>query len=73
MKVSNTFKFSTNDYIKFILLFRKGVYPFEYMEDWEKFNETTLAEKKKFYSNLNVEEIKDVDYMYGARVCKGLK
>ena len=54
-------------------MFRKDVYPFEYMEDWEKFNETTLAEKKKFYSNLNVEEIKDVDYMYGARVCKGLK
>ena len=55
------------------MLFRKDVYPFECMEDWEKFNETTLAEKKKFYSNLNVEEIKDVDYMYGARVCKGLK
>ena len=47
MKVSNTFKFSNNDYIKFILLFRKGFYPFEYMEDWEKFYETTLTEKKK--------------------------
>ena len=31
---------------KFILLLRKGVYPDEYMNDWEKFNETTLSEKK---------------------------
>ena len=52
------------------MLFRKDVYPVEYIEDWERFNETTLPEKKKFYSNLNVEEITDVDYMYGKRVCK---
>ena len=35
----NTFKFSNND-IKFILFLRKGVYPEEYMNEWEKFNET---------------------------------
>ena len=41
-------KISNNDINKFILLLRKGVYPFEYMDDWEKFNETTLPEKKNF-------------------------
>ena len=45
------------------MLLRKGVYPYEYMDDWEKFNETTLPEKEKFYSNLNMEDITDEDYM----------
>ena len=33
---------------KCILLLQKGVYPCEYMDDWEKFNETTLPEKSVF-------------------------
>ena len=32
------------------------------MDDWEKFNETTLLEKKEIYSNLNLEDITDADY-----------
>ena len=47
-KFNNMLKISNNDINKFILLLRKGVYPFEYMDDWEKFNETTLLEKKNF-------------------------
>ena len=50
----NTFKFSNNDIKKFILQLSKGVYPHKYMDDWEMFNETTLAEKEVFYSNLNM-------------------
>ena len=38
------------------------------MDDWEKFNETTLPEKEEICSNLNMEEITDADYMY--RFCK---
>ena len=39
----------------------KGVYPYEYMDDWEKFNETSLPEKEDFYSHLNMEDITDTD------------
>ena len=69
----STFKFSNNGINKFILLLRKGVYPYEYMDDWEKFNETTLPEKEEFYSNLNMEDITDADYIYVKRVYKDFK
>ena len=52
------------------MLLRKGIYLYDYMDDWEKFNEKTLPEIEAFYSNLNVEEIIDADYMHGERVCK---
>ena len=38
-KFKNSFEFSNTDISKFILLLRKGLYPYEYMDDWEKFNE----------------------------------
>ena len=68
-RFKKTFKFSNNDINKFTLLLRKGVYPYEYMDDWEKFNETSLPEEE-FYSNLNMENITDADYMHAKRVCK---
>ena len=40
------------------------------MDEWERFNETTLPEKEEFYSNLNVEDITDADYMHAKRTCK---
>ena len=42
LRFKNTFKFSNNDINAFILLLRKGVYQYKNMDDWEKFNETTL-------------------------------
>ena len=72
-KFKKTFKFSDNDINKFILLLRKGGYPYEYMDDWEKFNETTLPEKEEFYNNLNMEDITDADYMHAKRVCKAFE
>ena len=52
-KFKNTYSFCNSDLNKFILLLRKGVYPYEYMDRWERFNETSLSNKKEFYSNLN--------------------
>ena len=40
------------------------------MDHWEKFNETSLAEKEDFYSQLNMEDITDADYTHAKRVCK---
>ena len=41
-KFPNTHKYCNNDINKFTLLLRKGIYPCEYMDSWERFNETTL-------------------------------
>ena len=49
---------------------RKAVYPYEYMDDWEKFNETLLPEKEDFYGHLNIEDITDADYTHAKGVCK---
>ena len=54
------------------MLLRKGVYPDEYMDDWEKFNEKT-PEKEELYSNLNMEEITDTDDIHAKRVCKNFE
>ena len=40
------------------------------MDDWEKVNETTLPEKEEFYSNLDLEDFTEADYMHAKRVCK---
>ena len=50
---------------------RKGVYPYEYMDDWEKFNEMLLPEKENSQSLLNMKDIADADYVHTKRVCKG--
>ena len=72
-KFKNTYSFCNNYLNKFILLLRKGVYPYEYMDSWEKFNETSLPSKEDFYSNLNMEDIDDIDYRHGNNVFKGFK
>ena len=38
------------------------------MDSWERFDETSLPDKEDFYSNLNVEDITDVDYRHGKTV-----
>ena len=51
----------------------KGVYPDEYMNDCENFNETTLAENEEFYSDLNMEDVTDADYIMQKEFVKTLK
>ena len=69
-KFLNTYKFCNEDVNNFVLLLRKGVYPYEYMDRWEKFNETTLPPKEAFYSKLNKEGIIDEDCAHAQKVWK---
>ena len=50
------------------MLLKKGVFPYECMYSWETFNETALPPKKDFYSNLNLENISDGDYLHAQKV-----
>ena len=56
--------------VKSEFLLRKVVYLYEYMDDWKKFNETSLHEQVGFYSQLNMEDITDADHANAKRVCK---
>ena len=42
----------------------------EYMDSWERFDETSLPDKEAFYSSLNMEDITDLDYSHAKRVFK---
>ena len=72
-RFTSTYEFCNKDLNKFILLLTKGVYPYEYMDNWERFNETSLPNKESFYSNLNMENIDDIDYRHGNNVFKIFK
>ena len=72
-RFANIYEFCNGALNKFILLLRKGVYPYEYMDSWERFNEISLPNKESFYSNLNMEDITDVDYRHANRVFKAFK
>ena len=49
---------------------RKGVYPYEYMDDLEKFNERSLSKKETFFSHLNMKDITDAEHAHAQKVCK---
>ena len=63
-KFPNVYQFCNGDTNKFVLLLRKGVYPYEYMDSQERFNETSLPDKKAFYSKLYLEDITNKDYTH---------
>ena len=53
---------------KFNLMTRKGIYPYDFMDSFEKFNKTELPTKEEFYSILNNEHISDEDYSHAQKV-----
>ena len=65
--------FLTTTIITFFFLLWKGVYSYEYIDDREKFNETSLPEKEDLYSHLKMGDITYADYMHAKIVCKILK
>ena len=71
-RFANIYEFCNGDFNKFILLLRKGVYLYEYMDGWERFVVTSLLNKEAFYSTLNMEDTTDVDHRHAKRVLKNL-
>ena len=50
--------------------YEKVFIPYKYMDNWEKFNETSLLEKEDFYNHLNMEDITNADYTHTKRVLR---
>ena len=53
---------------QFQLMKEKGVYPYDYMDSFSKFNDTHLPKREDFYSLLTDEDISDDDYSHAQDV-----
>ena len=58
---------------KLNLLSQKGVYPYDFMDSFEKFDQTKLPTKDQFYSILNDQHITDDEYDHAKKVWKAFK
>ena len=57
---NTSMQFSDDEQFK--LMTSKGVYPYEYIDNYNKLNETQLPPKEAFYSSLNNSHCSDEDY-----------
>ena len=55
---------------KLDMITRKGVCPYDYLDSFEKFEETCLPPKSAFYSKLNECNIKDSEYKFAQQMWK---
>ena len=60
----NVYAFCNNNLDKFLLLLRNGVYPYEYMDNWSRFEETTSALIDKYSSDGNNSNLSKADYVH---------
>ena len=68
-KFQNVYKYCGEDE-HFRLMLRKGIYPYEYMDSWDRFEQIELPSKELFYSKLNLSEISELDYKHAEKVWK---
>ena len=54
---ANTYRFCSEEINKFILLLRKDIYPHEYKDSWERFDEASLRDKEFLYSKLYLKKL----------------
>ena len=52
----------------FDLVRRKGVYPYDYMDSVERFDETELPSQDAFFNKLSGSSCSDIDYAHASRV-----
>ena len=62
------FSFENYSDLQYDLLTRKGVYPYELINSWDRFGETQLPPINAFYSNLNMSSISEEDYQHALKV-----
>ena len=60
-------------HINFAMAILINVYPYEYMDSWEKFNKTSIPPKETYHSKLKEEDIRDADYEHAQKVWKVFK
>ena len=72
-RFANPYEFCNGDINKFVLLLRKCFYPYEYMDDWERCDETSLPNRKAFYRELRLKDITDKDYTHAQKVSEEFK
>jgi hypothetical protein len=62
----------TSEYFKndddFMMMIQKGIYPYDYISDFDKLNDKQLPTQEQFYSKLNDEKCKDEDYQRAIKV-----
>ena len=56
--------------MKLSLMSKKGVYPYDFMDSFEKFNQTELPTKDQFYSILNDQDTTNDEYNHAKKVWK---
>ena len=66
--IASRYKFCNSDINKYILMLRKCVHLYKYMNDWKKFNETSLPKRVNVYSNWSKDDITIKDYGHAKRV-----
>ena len=67
---AEAFKYTSKKFKKekFELMRKKGIYPYDFMDSFEKFDKTELPTKEEFYSILNNEHITNEDYQHAKNV-----
>jgi len=61
-------KYCDNDQDLLKILTKKGIYPYDYMDSWDRFDETKFPSKDKFHNSLKPEQINDEDYQRALKV-----
>ena len=66
------FKYTSEEFIgkELSLMSQKGVYPYDFMDNFEKFDQTELPTKEQFYSILNDQHITNDEYNHAKKVWK---